>query len=154
MSNLKGSTYQKNLRDLNFRLFALGEKKGNDKLTHSSAMLEKRNMYMQDFIKFLEDRGIEGKLNLQLKEENLNSFLEERLQGLALCTQENYLSGFNSLIGALYDKNIDHAVPQNYFSDKWHTIRENTLLDNNHSMRGLQSYTWNDPTYIDRNLFS
>jgi hypothetical protein len=141
MSNLKGGTYQKNLRDLNFRLFALGEKKGSDKLTHSSAMLEKRNMYMQDFIKHLEDRGIEGKLNLQLTEDNLNSFLEERLQGLALSTQENYLSGFNSLIGALSDNNITHAVPQNYFNEKWHYIRENTPTDNNQSIRGLQSDT-------------
>ena len=139
MANLKGSTYTKQLRDMNFKLFALGEKKGSDKLSHSSAMLEKRNMYMRDFINYLKDRDIEGKLNLQLTENNLNSFLEERLNGLALSTQENYLSGLNSLIGAFNDKNITNAVPQNYFKDKWTDIKANNTENIAVEKRGLQS---------------
>jgi len=139
MANLKGSSHSKNLRDLNFKLFALGEKKGNDNLSHSSAIVEKRNMYMRDFIKHLD--GAEGKLNLLLTEENLNSFLEQRLNGLALSTQENYLSGFNSLISAMSAKNITHGVSKDYFKNKFSEIKQTAPNHTSNERRGLPSNT-------------
>jgi len=100
MSNLKGGTFEKQRRDMNFKLFALGKNKGNDNLTHSEALLAKRDMYFSDFSKYLEGQGLDGKFNLLLNEKNLNGFLEQRLNSLALSTAENYLSGFNSLLSA------------------------------------------------------
>jgi len=126
MANLKGSTYEKQIRDLNFKLFALGEKKTGDHLTHSNATLEKRNMYANDFANFLEANNIEGKLNQLLTPETMNTFLQERLDGLALSTQENYITGFNSLLKGLNEANISHNVGENYFKNKWEEIKHST----------------------------
>lgn len=126
MANLKGSTFEKEIRDLNFKLFALGEKKTGDHLTHSNVTLEKRNMYAQDFANFLETNKIEGKLNQLLTSENMNLFLLERLDGLALSTKENYLTGFNSLLKGFNEANISHFVGENYFKNKWEEIKHST----------------------------
>lgn len=139
MSNLKGGTFEKQKRDMNFKLFALGTKKNDDSLTHSEALLTKRDMYFQDFADYLESNGQDGKLNLLLNEINLNGFLDQRLNGLALSTVENYLSGFNSLLRAFRGLNITIGVSENYFKDKFKNIKN--LLPKNQTKysRGLQS---------------
>lgn len=126
MSNLKGGTYQKQIRDMNFKLFALGEKKTGDHLTHSNAILEKRNMYAQDFANFLETNNIEGKLNQLLTPENMNLFLQARLDGLAVSTKENYLTGFNSLLKGFNEANISHSIGEDFFKNKWEEIKHST----------------------------
>jgi len=123
MSSLKGSTYQKQIRDMNFKLFALGEKKSGDSLSHSNAILEKRNMYSQDFATYLESQNIQGKLNQLMTPENMNRFLETRLTGLSVNTIENYLSGFNSLLKGFNETNISHGIDQHYFQNKWKEIK-------------------------------
>lgn len=138
MSNLKGGTYQKQIRDMNFKLFALGEKKTGDHLTHSNATLEKRNMYAQDFANFLESNNIEGKLNQLLTPENMDLFLQQRLEGLALSTKENYLTGFNSLLKGFNEANISHSVGENYFKNKWEEIKHSTPKQSKEA-RGLHS---------------
>lgn len=138
MANLKGATYDKQIRDMNFKLFALGDKKGNDNLTHSNSMLTKRDMYIKDFAKHLQNHNIQGKLNQLLTQNHLNSFLEERLNGLSISTIENYLSGFNSLLKGFKEVNISHVVPDNYFSTKWNEIKEQSS-NNIQAPRGLQS---------------
>ena len=138
MSNLKGSTFSKQQRDMNFKLFSLGIKKGNDNLTHSEALLTKRDMYFKDFSQYLESIGQDGKLNLLLNEENLNGFLEQRLNSLELSTARNYLSGFNSLLSAFKSINIQVGVRENYFKDKFSEIKQ-TTPQNIKEPRGLQS---------------
>lgn len=138
MSNLKGSTFEKQIRDLNFKLFALGEKKTGDHLTHSNATLEKRNMYAQDFANFLESNNIEGKLNQQLTPENMDLFLQQRLDGLALSTKENYITGFNSLLKGFNEANISHNIEENFFKEKWEEIKQSTPKQPKEA-RGIQS---------------
>lgn len=141
MANLKGSTFQKQRKDMNFKLFALGTKKQGDSLTHSEALLTKRDMYFNDFADYMESQGIQDKWNLLLNEENLNGFLEQRLNGLALSTVENYLSGFNSLLTAFKEVNIAVGVSQNYLKDKFNDIKQTTPKNLNIVKRGLQSNT-------------
>jgi len=139
MSNLKGGTFEKQRRDMNFKLFALATKKSNDNLTHSEALLTKRDMYFKDFSKYLEGQGLDGKFNLLLNEVNLNGFLEERLSGMTLSTSENYLSGFNSLLSAFKGVNIQVGVRENYFKDKFKDIKALTPQNQEKFPRGLQS---------------
>lgn len=139
MSNLKGSTFEKQKRDMNFKLFALSTKKANDNLTHSEALLIKRDMYFKDFSEYLEGQGLDGKFNLLLNEENLNGFLEQRLNGLALSTAENYLSGFNSLLSAFKGVNLTLGVSENYFKDKYKDIKSSTPQNQEKIERGIQS---------------
>lgn len=138
MSSLKGSTYQKQIRDMNFKLFALGEKKSGDSLSHSNAILEKRNMYAQNFAAFLESQNIEGKLNQLMTSENMDRFLETRLAGLSVNTIENYLSGFNSLLRGFNESNISHGIDQHYFQDKWKEIKSSMPIMKQ-QQRGLSS---------------
>lgn len=139
MANLKGGTFEKQRRDMNFKLFALGTKKQGDSLTHSQALLTKRDMYFDDFANYLESQGIEDKLNLLLTEENLNGFLEQRLKDLSLSSAENYLSGFNSLLSAFKEVNIAVGVSQNYFKEKFTDIKQSAPKNSNIVKRGLQS---------------
>ncbi len=141
MANLKGGTFEKQRRDMNFKLFALGTKKQGDSLTHSEALLAKRDMYFNDFANYMESQGIEDKWNLLLNEENLNGFLEHRLDGLSLNSAENYLSGFNSLLTAFKGVNITVGVSQNYLKDKFNDIKKTTPKIINPDKRGLQSNT-------------
>jgi len=138
LANLKGQTYEKQIRDMNFKLFALGEKKTGDHLTHSNATLEKRNMYAQDFADFLEANNINGKLNQQLTPENMDLFLQQRLEGLALSTKENYLTGFNSLLKGFNEVNISHSIGENFFQQKWEEIKHSTPQQPKEP-RGIQS---------------
>ncbi|MCX6075260.1 MAG: hypothetical protein NTW78_00015 [Campylobacterales bacterium] len=126
---------------MNFKLFALGTKKRGDSLTHSKALLTKRDMYFDDFANYMESQGIEDKWNLLLNEANLNGFLEQRLNGLALSTVENYLSGFNSLLSAFKEINIMVGVSQNYLKNKFNDIKQTTPKNINIDKRGLQSNT-------------
>jgi len=139
MPSLKGSTFVKQGKDMNFRLFALGNKKSNDNLTHSKALLTKRDMYFKDFSKYLESVGQEGKFNLLLNEENLNGFLEQRLEGLTLSTVENYMSGFNSLLNGFKEVNIRVGVSEHYFKDKFKDMKQVTQQTQERATRGLHS---------------
>ena len=138
MVNLKGATFEKQRRDMNFKLFALGTKKGNDSMTHSEALLTKRDMYFKDFSNYLESTGQDGKFNLLLNEENLNGFLEQRLEGLQVSSAENYLSGFNSLLSAFKGVNIQVGVREDYFKNKLSEIKQANPI-NIKEPRGLQS---------------
>ena len=114
MPNLKGSTFDKQIRSAFYRVLALGEDRHmqNDNLTHSIALAEKREMYLRDFKEYLEQNGItEGKLNLYMTEEIVRDFLEERTDNLSAKSALDYVTGFNSLMKGLEQANID--IPSN-----------------------------------------
>ena len=136
MANLKGSTFDKQQKDMNFKLFALGKNKGADSLTHSEALLIKRDMYFKDFATHLESQNIHGKFNQLINENNLTSFLNDRLSNLGLNTRENYLSGFNSLLNAFKEVNIEVNLRQDYFKNKFEEIKQTTPVPE-HENRGL-----------------
>jgi hypothetical protein len=97
MANLKGGSLIKNKIDAFHRLEAFGKGRvgKDDHLTHSDKLAEKREMYLKDVVGYLERNELEGKLNCLLNQENLNGFFSERLEGLAIKTQEDYLRGFS-----------------------------------------------------------
>ncbi len=114
MPNLKGSTFDKQIRSAFYRVLALGEGRHmqEDNFTHSIALAEKREMYLRDFREYLEQNGItEGKLNLYMTEEIVRDFLEERTDNLSAKSALDYVTGFNSLMKGLEQANID--IPSN-----------------------------------------
>ena len=142
MANLKGSSYSKQLKDLNYRLFAMGTKKGSDNLTHSNAVKIKRDSIVKSFINYLENNNLNGKLNQYLNEKHLNSYLEQRLDNLAVSTQENILTSLNSLLKGLNEVNITHTVPKNFIAGKLSNIKAlNKNNINTKQTRGIQSNT-------------
>lgn len=138
MANLKGGNLTKNSKDLFHRLQAFGKGRvgKDDHLTHSDKLVEKREMYIRDFVGYLERNEIEGKLNVLMNQENLNGFFMERLEDLATKTQECYLRGFSSLTKGLSEQNIFipvHIENSTYFDDYVSQIKQDqpdTIIEN------------------------
>ena len=104
MANLKGGSYEKQLKDAFHRLSAFGEKRhnSNSHKTHSSKLNLKREEYGRSFVKYLTQKGFEGKINTHMTTENIKEFLEKRTSNLAYSTTENYVRGFSSFITGLH----------------------------------------------------
>ena len=125
MGNLRGSTFEKQISNALHRLDARGQKRygTNSKLTHSNALIKKREMYLKDFANYLSNNEIDqGKLNNYFKEEYISDFLNERLSELSPKSALDYTSGFNSMLKGLeqtkvtIDKNM-HNTLREYTSD-------------------------------------
>jgi len=124
MGNLKGSTFEKQIKNALIRLDARGTKRHatGSRLTHSNALAKKREMYLRDFAKFAERKGLEGKLNKLITQENIIEFMNERLSELSPKTALDYTTGFNSMLVGLeqtkvsIDKSV-HNIIQQYTSD-------------------------------------
>jgi len=114
MANLRGGTFQKQVKDAFHRTLRFGEGRHlkNDNLTHSVALAEKREMYLNDFKKYLENNGItEGKINQYMEQETIRNFLEQRTIKLSPKSALDYTTGFNSLLKGLEQANI--TIPAN-----------------------------------------
>jgi len=126
MANLRGGTFEKQIRDAFFKTLALGESRHmkEDNLTHSLALADKRQMYLNDFKEYLEQKGIqEGKINQYMTEQNIKDFIEQRTMELSPKSALDYTTGFNSLMKGLQIANI--TIPANpMFKDFLKDFRE------------------------------
>lgn len=125
MANLKGGTFEKQLKDAFHRLEAFGVGK-NDNLTHSDKLAQKREMYIKDVTNFFQSQNLNSKLNALFTKENLDRFFNQRLENLSSKTKENYLRGFSSMLQGLEQKNI--YIPlfledKEFFNDKVKIIK-------------------------------
>jgi hypothetical protein len=137
MANLKGGTYEKQIKDAFHRLEAFGEKRHgkDDHLTHSDKLAEKREMYLRDVAEHFEINNFNEKLNVLFTQENLQTFFSERLDGLAAKTQEDYLRGFSSMLKGLEEQNIFiplHIENGDFFNDYVSQVKDqaDTILEN------------------------
>jgi hypothetical protein len=142
MANLKGGTFQKQIKDAFHRLesFGVGRVGKNDNLTHSDKLAEKRMMYLKDVANYFQSQNIYDKLNNLFTKDNLDKFFTDRLEDLAAKTQENYIRGFSSMLKGLEQQNIYiplHYEDKSFFDDKVkilkdqaETIIENRYIDN------------------------
>jgi hypothetical protein len=120
MANLKGSTLEKQCKDLFHRLesFGKGRYGKTDHQTHSDGLASKREMYARDFKDYMQQHQIEGKMNLAMNSQNVKTFLDERLEGLKHNTQENYIRGFSSLLTGLKESNVNISCDKSVFDAK------------------------------------
>ena len=129
MANLKGGSYDKQVKDAFHRLEAFGKSRHgkSDHLTHSDGIATKREMYLQDYKNFSEENGFIEKLNKTMTNENIQNFLNQRLDGLKASTQENYTRGFSSMLEGLKEANITVSVDKVVFDSKVAEIKENRI---------------------------
>ena len=142
MANLKGGSFEKQIKDAFHRLeaFGVGRVDKNDNLTHSDKLAEKREMYLKDISDYFTSQNLNDKLNTLLTKDNLDKFFNQRLEDLSTKTQENYLRGFSSMLKGLEQQNIYipvHLQDKDFFNDKVkalkdqaETIIENRYIDN------------------------
>jgi len=126
MANLKGSDFNRQVRDANFRLAAFKQKRNgtNSHKTHSDSLRVKRDRYLSDFKEFVEDRTFENKLNELMTEENMKEFLNERLEGLSFSTQEDYIRGWSGMVQGLEQVNITINLDGSFFDDMVASYKE------------------------------
>lgn len=119
MANLKGSTFEKQIKDAFHRIEAFGESRHNngDHFTHSDGVAQKRDMYLQDIKEYAENIGYQGKLNEMLTPDNMRDFFENRLDGLSDSTIQNYISGFSSMVEGLQEANVSIPVDRDFFQE-------------------------------------
>ena len=152
MGNLRGSIFKKQISNALHRLDARGTKRhGTDsRLTHSNALMKKREMYLKDFTKFAERRGLEGKLNKLITQDNITEFMNERLGELSPKSALDYTSGFNSMLHGLeqtkvtIDKSV-HNILREYTTD--YRTEFNAVKDNYETGRAIT-----DTNYFLSNL--
>lgn len=128
MANLKGSTYQKQIRNSLMRMekFNVSRHLTDSKDIHSLAVFEKREMMLRDFAKYAEETlQATEKLNLLMTNENISSFLNSRLESLQSCTVENYTRGFSAMMDSLRDNNINISVDRSVFDNKVSEAKSN-----------------------------
>lgn len=137
MANLKGGTFEKQLKDAFHRLeaFGVGRVGKNDNLTHSDKLAEKREMYLKDVTNYFKSENLTDKLNTLFTKENLDKFFSQRLENLSSKTQENYLRGFSSMLQGLEQKNIYiplHFEDKSFFDDRVKIIKDeaDTIIEN------------------------
>jgi len=103
MANLRGSDFEKQIKNALIRLDARGTKryKTGSRLTHSHALYKKREMQLNNFKKFAENKGLQGKLNTHLTPQNIQEFLDNRLANLSPKSALDYVTTFNSMLQGL-----------------------------------------------------
>ncbi len=120
MANLRGGTFEKQIRDAFHRLEAFKSSRhgSSSHKTHSDALASKREMYLRDYQHFAEQKGLIGKLNQTFTTDNMSRFLHERLEGLARSTQEDYARGWSSMVQGLQEANVSMPVSKDFFDSK------------------------------------
>jgi len=167
MGNLKGGTFEKQIRNTLIRLDARGSKRygTGSRLTHSNALYKKREMYLKDFAKFAERKGLEGKLNTLMTRENVIEFMNERLSELSPKSALDYTSGFNSMLHGLeqtkvsIDKSV-HNVLKEYASDyraEFNAVKNDfetgrAITDTNYFLNNLQEIRESSATIAELQL--
>ena len=129
MANLRGGTFEKQVKDGFFRTLAFGESRygKDDNLTHSYALADKRKMFLQDFKDFLVENGInQGKLNQYMTQDTIIDFLKHRTDDLSAKSALDYTTGFNSLLKGLEQANITIPIDlkEDFLKDFRDTFRE------------------------------
>jgi len=152
MANLKGSRFDKQIRDARIRMDARHTSRHTQKekhLAHSHAVLKQREAMLRDFAKHLQEKGItEGKLNNLMTDENLQSFFKSRTMNLSASSAETYISGFNGMLKGLKSANIsidaDHdKIAKEFTKDLQREIKNREIttgryISNSEYLAGLQ----------------
>ena len=127
MANLKGGSHDKQIRNALMRMEKFGASRHNtdSKGIHSEAVFKKREMYLNDFKKFAENNNLNGKLNTLMTNENIQNFLNTRLENLSANTSEGLLRGFSAMVDDLRSKNISISVDRDIFNKKVLEVKNN-----------------------------
>jgi hypothetical protein len=141
MANLKGGSFEKQVKDIHHRTSAFNESRHgkNDHQTHSSALSEKRGEMARSFANFCENKSLDGKLNEHMTNENIKEFLEQRTQDLALSTSENYARSFGSMIEGLKESNVDIQADKSVINDYVKDLKDNSTPMQIESGRAIEN---------------
>ena len=73
MANLKGGSYEKQIRDASMRMNSIGEKKESSNNSHSIRTHENRKSMLNDFARYATENNLDSKLNKAMTTEDRKS---------------------------------------------------------------------------------
>ena len=119
MANLKGGSYEKQIKDAQCRISAIGQnKESGDKNSHSLKVQSDRLNMLNDFANFAKnDLNSSEKLNSLMTSENVNNFLNSRTENLKASSTETYVRGFSAMTESLNSNNINTSVEKEVFNN-------------------------------------
>ncbi len=125
MANLKSSSYSGQIKNAFHRLESFGVgRHGKDSFkTHSDGLAKKREEFLNSYKSFAENMGFTDKLNKTMTPENMDSYLNSRIEGLSSKSQINYVRGWSSMVQGLSKANITIEVDKSYFNTKVQEIK-------------------------------
>jgi len=128
MSNLKGSSFEKQIKNAKIRLEARGESrylKQDQHLTHSNALALKRDNMLSSFADYATSLNRdETKLNQYMNDETITNFLKERTASLSAKSAENFTRGFSALINGLKNKGVSVNAHKKTFDTFVKTVKD------------------------------
>ncbi len=121
MANLKGSTFEKQIKNAKIRLEARGQSRHNKKdehLTHSNALALKRDNYLKSFAEYAISLHLsENKLNQYMTNEMITNFLHKKTENMSLKSSINFTRGFSGLMDGLKHTGITISTDKQIFND-------------------------------------
>ena len=159
MSNLRGSTFEKQIKNAFYRTLAISKKlkqQQEEKLkqknisdniiyfTLTKDVAVKRKKYLKDFKEYLERKGINrGKINQYMTQDLIISFLEEKTTNFAKSTALDYVAGFNSLLKALQSANVTipaNPLKEDFLKDLREILKEEKRKTINEKLSYIHSF--------------
>ena len=120
MANLKGSTFDKQIKNAKIRLEARGQSRHNKKdehLTHSNALALKRDSYLKCFAEYAASlNSLQNKLNQYMTNEIIANFLQEKTENMSLKSAINFTRGFSAMLTGLQNTGITVEADKELFN--------------------------------------
>ncbi|MFT7005127.1 MAG: hypothetical protein ACJAWW_002496 [Sulfurimonas sp.] len=143
MSNLKGSTFEKQIKNAKIRIEARGQSRHHKQdlhLTHSNALALKRDYYLKSFAKYATSlNASESKLNGYMTNNIVKSFLEQKTVSMSQKSAINFTRGFSALQDGLKTTGISVTVDKNIFDSHVNFIKQNKEDKQNSENRDIQN---------------
>ncbi len=132
MANLKGKSFDQQLKNAKIRLESRGQSRNNrvDHQTHSNALADKRDKYLSDFSNYIKSSQEEtGKLNQYMTNNIVKDFLKKRTDGLSSKTTADYTRGFSALIDGLKANKVNISVEKDIFNKFVSRVKSEAKVD-------------------------
>jgi len=121
MANLKGSTFEKQIKNAKIRLEARGQSRHQKQelhLTHSNALALKRDNYLKSFAEFASSlHSSQNKLNQYMNNETIENFLHKKTENMSLKSAIDFTRGFSGMLNGLKHTGITVTVEKQVFND-------------------------------------
>jgi len=153
MSQLKGSSHDKNIKNAMIRLNRLGHSKRDcekENQTHSIKTQQTRQALLNNFKSYLEQRDLtDKKLNEYMDNKTVSDFLKTRIESLSVKSAETIVRGFGALINGLKETGVSIALDKEIIN----TIVKEIKEDYEPTPTNQTSKSFNDASYVVNKLY-
>ena len=160
MANLKGSTFQKQIKDAVIRLNKFGTSRHNNNINGftTRSRLTKARTLLNKFSSYLQEKGVQGgKLNEHLTRKNVREFAEREIfnKDYAPSTVREYMSAFSTTLEYLRQNNITiHENALKEARELYSDAKENFARDNFQTGRYIQDLDQKLENLYQKNFIS